>query len=164
MAPSPLIAAARTPRRVIRAFTLFELIVVLSILTIIASIAAPRYASAVARYKLDTGARRVAADIERSRALARASGASWTIRFVPSSNSYSIVGLVVGSAKGADYTVRLSDPPYSIALQSADFAGSKDLQFGGFGCPAAGGTIVLQSGTDKRSIIVDTGSGATTIQ
>lgn len=164
MAPSPLIAAARTPRRVIRAFTLFELIVVLSILAILASVAAPKYASAVARYKLDAAARRVAADIERSRTLARASGANWTIRFVPTSDSYSIVGLVVGSSRGSDYTVRLGDPPYSIKLQSADFGGSKDLQFGGFGSPATGGTVVLKGGSDTRSIVIDSNSGAVSIQ
>ncbi|MBX3390029.1 MAG: prepilin-type N-terminal cleavage/methylation domain-containing protein [Phycisphaeraceae bacterium] len=164
MAASPPFSSARMPIRVHRAFSLFELVVVLSILTIFASIAAPKYAGAVSRYKLDAAARRVAADLERSRALARASGSNWTIRFVPSSNSYSIVGLVVGSSKGSDYTVRLGSPPYSITLESADFAGSKDLQFGGFGCPAIGGTIVLRGGVDKRSIVVDSASGAVSIQ
>ncbi|MBX3380354.1 MAG: prepilin-type N-terminal cleavage/methylation domain-containing protein [Phycisphaeraceae bacterium] len=164
MAPSPPMSAMRLPRRALSAFTLFELIVVLSILTVLASVAAPKYASAVARYRLESAARKVAADIEQSRALARATGSNRILRFVPASSTYSIVGLRTGSSRGSDYTVSLSVPPYSIALESASFAGSTDLQFSGYGLPVDGGTIVLRGGSDKKSIVVDGASGATTIQ
>jgi len=151
-------------RRVAHAFTLFELVVVLSIMTIMASIVAPKYASAVARYRLESAARRIVADIEQTKALARASGTTQVMSFIPSTNSYSIVGLVTGSNRGADYTVKLSQPPYSVTLQSASFAGMNDLRFGGFGLPADGGTIVVRSGSDTRTVTIDPASGAAIIQ
>ncbi|MGH7243447.1 MAG: pilus assembly FimT family protein [Phycisphaerales bacterium] len=161
MVPSPPISAARMQRR---AFTLLELIVVLSILTIMASVAAPKYASAVARYRLDSAATRITADIEQTRAMARASGSTQILSFVPSSSSYSIVGYRVGTSRSSDYTVKLNQPPYSVTLESASFAGSKDLQFGGFGLPADGGVIVVRSGSNTRTITIDSASGAAVIQ
>lgn len=164
MPSSPPTSAARMPRVILRAFTLFELIVVLSIMTILASVVAPRYGSAVARYRLDSAARRVWADIEQARSMARASGSTKVLRFVPTTNSYSIVGYRLGSSKASDYTVKLNQPPFSITLESASFAGSADLQFGGFGLPADGGTIVLRAGSEVRTVTVDSASGAASIQ
>ncbi|MBS0187719.1 MAG: prepilin-type N-terminal cleavage/methylation domain-containing protein [Planctomycetes bacterium] len=148
------------PRRCRAGLTLFELVVVLSIMTILASIAAPRYASAIARYRLDTAARRVVADIEQTRALARATGATQTIRFSPSTHSYLIDRLTLGSSRSQVYTVKLAEPPYSVTLQSASFAGSQELRFGGFGFPADGGTVVVRSGTSSITINVDACTGA----
>lgn len=155
----------RAPRvyRDLHAFTLFELIVVLSIMTILASIAAPKYASAVARYRLDSAVRRVVADIEQTRALARASGSTQVVAFFPSTHSYSIVGLVVGASRTGDYTVKLNQPPYSVTLQSASFGGMSDLKFGGFALPADGGTVVVRGGNETRTVVIDA-MGAVTIQ
>lgn len=163
MTPFPPMGAARSPRAMTHAFTLFELIVVLSILTILSSIAAPRYASAVARYRLDTAARRVAADVEQVKALARASGATRVIRFVPATHSYSILGYS-GANQAGEYTVFLNQPPYSITLESANFAGAAELNVGGFGLPVDGGTVVVRGGAETRTITVDSFSGAVTVQ
>jgi len=146
-----------------RAFTLFELIVVLSITTILASIVAPKYASAVARYRLESAARRIVGDIEQTRALARASGTTQVLSFAPSTHSYSIVGFVVGASRTGDYTVRLNQPPYSVTLQSASFGGMPDLKFGGFGLPADGGMVVVRGGTEARTVLIDA-TGAVTVQ
>lgn len=152
------------PRKRLSAFTLLELVMVICILTILASIVAPKYASAVGRYRLDSAARRVAADIEQTRALARATGANRSISFVPANNSYSIAGIVTGTSRGAVYSVRLDAPPYSVTLESASFAGGPELLFGGFGMPADGGTIVVRSGSETKTISVDSITGSVTIQ
>lgn len=146
-----------------RAFTLFELIVVLSIMTILASIVAPKYASAVARYRLDSAVRRVVTDIEQAKALARATGTTQVIAFSPSTHSYSIIGYLVGTTRGNHYTVRLNQPPYSVTLQSANFGGMTDLKFGGFALPADGGNVVVRGGTETRTVLIDN-TGAVTIQ
>ncbi|MBL8876503.1 MAG: prepilin-type N-terminal cleavage/methylation domain-containing protein [Phycisphaerae bacterium] len=147
-----------------RAFTLFELIVVLSITAILASVVAPKYASAVARYRLDSAARRIAADIEQAKALARTSGTTQTVAFTPSTGTYSIVGYITGASRTSDYSVRLGQPPYSVTLQSASFGGMPDLRLGPFALPADGGSIVVRSGTETRTIAIDASSGAVTIQ
>lgn len=167
MTLSPPTSAARIPHRVpgaSHAFTLFELIVVLSIMTILASVVAPKYAGAVARYRLDSAARRIVADIEQTKVLARASGSTQVISFAPSTHSYSIVGYQTGASRTSDYTVKLNQPPYLVSLQSATFAGMNDLRFGGFGLPADGGTIVVKGNSETRTITVNPISGAVTLQ
>ncbi len=146
------------------AFSLLEMIIVLSVLAILASIAVPKFAGATARYRLDSAARRVAADIEQARVLARATGTTQSIMFNPGTDSYTIVNLVNADDKGAGTTVYLANPPYSIALDAVSFAGLTQLQFGGFGVPAVGGTVRLRSGTSTTTVSVDASTGMTTIQ
>lgn len=152
------------PANTTSAFTLIELIMVLAILTIIAGVVAPKYASAVSRYRLDAAARRVAADIQYAQALARASGSTQIINFLPSNNSYSIPSIQAGTTKGAVYSVRLDKPPYSVTLESASFAGSTDLQFGGFGFPADGGTVRVRAGADYKTLSIDVATGTVKVQ
>src|SRR5688500_9245400 len=69
----------RRPRRQTRAalgFTLIEIVMVLFIMAIVAAMAAPRYSQAIARYRLESAAGRVAADLEYARALARSTSTS----------------------------------------------------------------------------------------
>lgn len=169
MFPAPPTPALRTPccvtrARSGRAFTLFELIVVLSITAILASVVAPKYATAVARYRLDSAARRIVEDIEQAKALARTSGTTQTVAFFPSTGTYSIVGFVTGASRTADYTVKLGQPPYSVTLQSASFGGMTDLRLGPFAIPADGGSVVVTNGSETRTIAIDAASGAVAVQ
>lgn len=145
-------------------FTLLELVMVLAILGILATIAAPKYAAAINRYRLDTAARRVAADIDHARALAKATGSAQTIRFATSTSSYSILNYRVGTSKNAVYSVRLDLPPYSSSIESVDFDGSADLIFAGAGAPTAGGFVRVRAGSETRSVVVDGVSGAIAVQ
>lgn len=160
MARFPSTPPERFPRRVASAYTLFELVVTMSILTILASVAAPKYAGAVARYKVDSAARKLIADIDQTRALARASGSNRIIRFAPTGDSYTIVGLRTRATVKSDYSVSLGAPPYSIKLESASFAGSSELEFNGHGIPTDGGSIVLRGGSITKTIVIDPASGA----
>src|SRR5690606_27031377 len=54
-----------------RGFSLLELVMVLTIIAILAAIATPRYANAMARYRADLAARRIAADLLLAQRLAR---------------------------------------------------------------------------------------------
>ena len=57
-------------------FTLIELVMVLAIIGLITAIAAPRYAASLARYRAESAARRVAADLALARREAAASSSS----------------------------------------------------------------------------------------
>ena len=56
-------------------FSLFELLIAMSVIAIIAAVAVPRYASSVGRYRAESAARRVAADLTLAQAKARAAKA-----------------------------------------------------------------------------------------
>ena len=70
--------------------TMIELIVVVLLIGIITAVAAPRFADAVVRYRADAAAKRVAADLEFARRIAKTSGKSQTVTFSLIANGYSL--------------------------------------------------------------------------
>lgn len=146
------------------AFTLIELSMVVLILAIMAAVAVPRYTNATARYNADAAARRIKADFEYLRHQARRSGASRSIVFDLSSQSYRMPGIPDLDHPGKDYEVRLTRIPYNATLYQVDCGGDAKLIIDGYGKPDTGATIVVLSGTYSRTISVDASAGATTIQ
>jgi prepilin-type N-terminal cleavage/methylation domain-containing protein len=147
-----------------RAFSLLELIVVLAIVAILGAIAAPRYASAVQRYRLEMAAKRVAADITLARSLARAKGSTATISFATSSSTYAIAGISSTDRAGEAFGVDLGREPFGVTIQSVDFAGTNTLTIKGFGVPTSGGTVRLTRGSLSTVVVVSSGTGEVSIQ
>lgn len=147
-----------------RAFSLLELILVLAIVAIVGAIAAPRYATALQRYRLELAANRVAADIHLTRSLARATGATAHISFATSSSTYAIAGITSTDRAGEAFGVDLSREPFGVAIQSVDFAGTSTLTIKGFGVPTSGGSIRLTRGSLTKVITVASGSGEVSVQ
>lgn len=153
-----VIASFRHP-----AFSLFELVIVMSITAIIAAVAIPRYGQAIARYRADAAARRIAADLARTRQLARASSAARTIEFRLGANTYYLAAETDLANGKPGSLVALAEEPYHATLVSADFGGDGTVGFNGFGIPDSGGTVVLRVGSAQRTIAMDAATGATTI-
>jgi len=147
-----------------KSFTLLELAVVLVIVTILASMAVPRYAAAASRYRLDSAARRVAADLNLARRQARIRSTTLSASFDANTDRYVLVGMQDPDRPSVAYQVILSDPPYEVDLVSATFGASGVAVFNGFGRPKAGGSIVLSAGVDTRTIQVDADTGKASIQ
>src|SRR5688500_10231700 len=104
-------------------FSLFELLIVVSLFAIVAAMAVPRYASSVGRYRADAAARRVAADLALARAKARAASAARTVTFNAAAGAYTISGMRHLDRASDPYTVNLSAAPYHVLVAHADFGG-----------------------------------------
>jgi type II secretion system protein H len=141
-------------------FSLFELVLVLAIMGIMAAIASPRYARSLARYRVDMAARRIAADITLAQARARNTSGSQTITFDTTAEQYSIVGMADPDNRATNYVVNLSEEPYLATLGTVNFNGSSTLTFNGYGDPASSGSITVSTGDTTKTITVsgDTGS------
>ncbi len=145
-------------------FSLVELVMVLAITMIITAVAAPRYANALHRYRTDAAARRVISDLALARASARAASQSRTVGFDLVNHTLSIPGVEPLDPGGGSYLVNFRDEPYRVQITRADFAGSPNVTFNGFGDAQAGGTVVLTSGSYSRVVVLNSATGEATLQ
>jgi prepilin-type N-terminal cleavage/methylation domain-containing protein len=150
--------------RPVRAFNLTELAVVVVIIGILAGIALPRYADAVATRRLDAAARRLVVDLSLSRSRARTSSTSQTVAFDVNADRYELVGMDHPDRAGEKYSVHLSDEPYQAKIVSVQLGGDAEIVFDGFGMPDTGGTIVIQVGGYQKTVIVDALTGQASVQ
>ena len=167
VSPLKTVQASHTLRRRTssrRGFSLLELVLVLAIIATMAAIAAPRYAASATRYRADLTARRIVADLELAQSSAKAAGTSRTVEFYVSTNDYQLSGLASLDGPAGSYTVQLSERPYEATLASADFGGDTQVTFDGWGLPDTGGTVILNAGSEQRTVVVDAETGKAAIQ
>ncbi|MFB0524350.1 MAG: GspH/FimT family pseudopilin [Phycisphaerae bacterium] len=145
-------------------FSLLELVLVLAIIATLAAIAAPRYQTALARYRADLAARRIVADLALAQSNAKAASSSRNVVFSISANNYQMPDLPPLDGTSGSYIIELSEKPYEANLISADFGGDQEVIFNGWGIPDSGGTVVLTVGPEQRTVTVDAESGKAQIQ
>lgn len=143
----------RSPRSL--AFSLVELVLVLSIVAVVSAIAIPRYANSISRYRLDAAAKRIVQDLAVASVQASSSSRSQRVIFDTVSQSYTIPKLENLNAAAGAYAVALAGDPYRVQLVSADFNGSATLNFDIYGNPDNAGTIVIRLGGDTRTIRIN---------
>lgn len=160
--PGPSRAAFALDRA--RGFTLLEVLMVMAIGAILAAMAAPRYGRALARYRVETAARRVQADLTYARQRARTLSQSVTVSFDAAAETYSIVGMADPDHKAAAYTVDLARSPYEGAIVSLDFGGRSVVTFSGYGVPDSSGDVKVGSGNFSKTVHVDGATGEASIQ
>ena len=146
------------------AFSIMELVMVLSLIAISAAIVLPHYMSSVQHYEIDLAAQRIVTDLSLAQSRANNSSTTVTLAFNPASNSYQIVGMPAFDQPTTTYTVNLASDPYDVTLASANFGGSSQIIFNGYGTPIQGGTVVVTLGTLQHTITVDATSGRAVIQ
>ncbi len=140
-------------------FTIVEMILVLVILAILASIAVPRYAGFSAQQQLDGAARRVVADLALAQREARQASASRTVTFDVAQEQYQLVGLSHPDHPGQPFIVKLTEEPYRAQVVTASFGGDAQIIFDGYGTPDSSGSIVIAVGGYQKTISVDAGTG-----
>jgi len=147
-------------------FSFLEMVVVLAIIGIMAAIAIPRSASAITNQHIEAAARRIALDLARAQRTAKASSASQSVVFSVDDNSYTLPGVADMDHSGSTYTVELSQPPYEATLLSADFDGTQEMIYDGYGMPldGVGGSVMIQVGSLFKTITVDGETGAVSVQ
>ena len=145
-------------------FSLLEMVIVLSIATALAVMAAPIYGNTLSRYRTEMTANRIAADLNLARRRARTSSASCTVVFDPAADTYRIPGMADLRDSSATYAVQVGDAPHRCDLVSADFGGRATVVFDAYGVPDAGGTVVVSSGSITRTVALDAASGRAEVQ
>lgn len=138
-----------------RAFTLLEVVVVITIFGILSSVALVRFAGAAANYRADAATQRIVADIALARARALATSQTRKLTFTLSSSTYTLTNETSLRGGAAPYVVALTADPYLARLTSVSFAGNPQLAFDPYGKPASAGTIRLSVGTVTRTLTVD---------
>lgn len=141
------------------AFTLAELLVVLTILALLAAMAVPRYTLAAGRHRLDAAAQRLAADLELARERATMTSAAVDVVFDPATDSYKIAALADPAHPERRYVVRLAAEPYQCELLTAAAGPDLTLTFNGFGHPETAAVIELRAGSATRKVLVDGDTG-----
>jgi type II secretion system protein H len=146
-------------------FTLLEVVLVVALVAIMTAIAAPRYGRASGRYRADLAARRIVADLRWAQTCAKAASAARTVSFSTATEQYQLLNVPAPDGKAGDYTVALSAEPYRADLTGANFGvGGAQVIFDGWGLPNYGGTLVLSTGAEQRTVVVEAGTGRISIQ
>ncbi|HVJ87914.1 MAG TPA: GspH/FimT family pseudopilin [Caulifigura sp.] len=144
--------------------TLIDFVVSTLVLGILAAAALPRFSGALVRNRLSAAALRVCADVRFARNSAIASSATKRIEFDPALEKYTLVGVPSIDRPGTDYLVPLSTGAYDVMIVSANLGGDANLTFDLHGQPDSGGTIVLQSGSRQKTVIIDAATGEARVQ
>jgi prepilin-type N-terminal cleavage/methylation domain-containing protein len=145
-------------------FSLIELVLVMTIISILAAIAVPKYAGALARYHADAAARRVVSDLEYARQLAQTSSATVSVELEIDSDMVHLVGVSNLDNASGDWRTELNNRPYNSDLVSVDFGGDAIVIFNGFGDPDSGGTAVVTAGSVSKTIILNAATGKAVVQ
>lgn len=156
-------------------FSIVELALVMAIIAVVAGIAIPRYAHAIASYRAAAAAQRVVSDICLAQSSARGTSSSVQIVFTAGTGGgYTIAG-IKDLETGADtYSVSLAAEPYlaQIASASVNPTGAKSgfasssvrLTFDGYGVGDGDLTVVIQSANEQRTVSFDHATGRCAVQ
>jgi prepilin-type N-terminal cleavage/methylation domain-containing protein len=145
---------ARSFNRSPRAFSLIELVMVVLIISVLAGVAVPRYARAQARFRADAAAARLATDLARLAAEARAASAPRQVLFDAGSKAYRAPTSTRPGTAIVGYSVVLADNPYRATSLAASFSGAAEVTFSPFGVPTAAGSIVIKCGDEIRVVSI----------
>jgi type II secretion system protein H len=144
-----------------RAFTIFELVVVLMIMGIFTAVTAPTFFDSMLFHRVESAARRVKADLELARTEARLTSATRSITF--SNSTYTISNTKSLDRPSSLYYVDLTQQPYWLDSATANFSNVATVSFDGYGTPSSGGTVVLKAKSHTCTVSVDSTSGNVTI-
>ncbi len=144
-------------------FTLLELVIVMAVIGVTASIAIPRYGATIARFRAESAARRVQADLKYARQAAQAASATRTVVFNIPASSYGIGQVKDLKRTAGPYSVSLAEE-YSAVVQGVDFGGDASVRFDGYGRPDSGGSVQVMSGSQAWLVTLDGETGATALQ
>ena len=155
-----------------RAFTLVEIVIVVLILSIVATAAVPALSEAFVDLKLRSVARTLMADLNYARNLAITEGVSYGLTFT--GQGYSVIRFTdtadLDSASNEVIQHPMTRRAWTVNLASdrigfqANFAGDTVFYYDATGSPTSAGRIVITQGGLSVSVVVDASTGRITVQ
>lgn len=139
-------------------FSLVEMVMVMTIISLAAAIAVPRFAGSINRRNADSAARRVIQDLMLARQHARVTSSDIKITFLHAPG-YQMDNVPDPNNPNNSYSVNLKGAPYNVSQWEVDFAGTKELSFDMHARANRQGTIVIRVGEELRTITVNPETG-----
>jgi len=133
-------------------FSLVELILVVTAISVLALIAFPRFANAKSRSVVEGAAHRMKADIERAQVFARAASRSVRLEVDTGSSSYTVTGLRPLDGPGTNTQVSLGRDPYRVTIVDARLTDGGSFAIDGYGRFVSGGKLLLRAGNAERVV------------
>ncbi|MCO6436322.1 MAG: GspH/FimT family pseudopilin [Phycisphaerae bacterium] len=155
--------------RRLTAFSLLEVVVVMAVIATISAIAVPRYVSFISREKVEGAARRIAADLNWARQLARAKGTNFSVVFNSSRQQYYLYDVAADKVVAhpdhtlLPYKIDLAQDLDNVSLVTAAFGGDETVVFDAYGAADTAGSIVIQQGKWRQGITVKQAGGSVSI-
>lgn len=141
-------------------FSLVEVVLVIAIIGVVAAIAAPRYAQAAARYRVDAAARRTIAEFERVRRLALAGSCSYSLTLAPATDVI-VTNAVTGPNAGSSASVSIGEAPFGAAFVATTIIGGGSVfTIDGYGSVVNSGTVVIYSAGLATTLTINSGCTA----
>jgi type II secretion system protein H len=158
-------ATATTPCSAARrsGFSLVEVVVVTLIMGILAAAATPSFYRSLRFNRLESASRRVKLDLEQSRHAARMKSQTQSMTFTGGTTYAISSGVTELDSNSQPYTVDLAQSPYEMDSVTVAFGGPTVVSFDGYGTASVSGTIVLQLGSNTRTITLDKTNGSITV-
>lgn len=157
-------SASGAARVLCRAFSMIELVVVMTIIALVAAVATPRFAAAQSQYRVQNAASRLAADYIGLRATAMSQSATALLSASSGSDVYklSITALdASGVAQSRVETVQLGVEPYVARFLAVTQDSGSGLGFDAYGNAAGAGKAALRSGWTMVTVGFDADGGVT---
>ena len=161
------VSSRQSSARLRRGFTLVEVVATLLVIGILAAAAAPRYTDAKLRFQVKAAAQHIRSDLELARSTARVAGVTTSATFDVAANRYTLSGVTHLDRSGTPYIIDLALTGYAASLASVALGPSGTataISFDMHGRPDAGGTIVVSTGSEQRTLQIDAITGRITIQ
>lgn len=136
-----------------RGFNLVELLLVTAIVAVVAGIALPKYGAALARYRVDSAASRLSADIRAIAETARARSERHAVVIDLASDRYTSYRRYGTADQDAGATIELGVKPYDVDIAKVTYSSGTAITIDGLGRITRGATIVLQHRGEARELV-----------